>query len=72
MTVEENQELDRLSEHLKDIDFNKPFADPLYKDFILALENLDDYKRTDLTPDEIKEREKIAKDVIQKLNEEGL
>lgn len=72
LTGEENQELDRLSEYLKDIDFNKPFADPLYKDFILALDNLDAYKRTDLTPDEKKEREQIAKDIMQKLNEEGL
>lgn len=72
LTHEENQELNRLSEHLKDIDFNIPFADPLYKDFILALDNLDYYKRTDLTSEEIKEREQIAKDVMQKLNEEGL
>ncbi len=72
LSEEENQELNRLSDHLKDIDFNIPFADPLYKDFILAIDNLDDYKRTDLTSDEIKEREQVAKDVMQKLNEEGL
>ena len=69
---QESQELNRLSERLKDIDFNLPFADPLYKDFILALDNLDSYKRTDLTPEEIKEREQTAKDVMQKLNNEGL
>lgn len=72
LSEEENLELNRLSEHLKDIDFNIPFADPLYKDFILALDNLDYYKRTDLTSEEIKEREQVAKDVMQKLNEEGL
>lgn len=72
LNQEESQELNRLSENLKDIDFNIPFADPLYKDFILALDNLDNYKRTDLTPEEIEEREQIAKDVMQKLNDEGL
>lgn len=68
---EENDELTKLSNSLKDIDFNKPFADPLYKDFIMAIENLDVYKQSDLKPEEIKEREEIAKQIMKKLNENG-
>lgn len=68
---EENDELTKLSNNLKDIDFNKPFADPLYKDFIMAIEDLDVYKQTELKPEEIKEREEIAKQIMKKLNENG-
>lgn len=72
LSENENTTLSQLAEKLKDIDFNIPFADPLYKDFVLALKNLDSYKRTDLTHSEIEEREAIAKEVMQKLNDEGL
>lgn len=71
LSNEENEKLIKLSNSLKDIDFNKPFADPLYKDFIMAIEDLDIYKQTDLKPEEIKEREEIAKQIMKKLNENG-
>jgi restriction system-associated AAA family ATPase len=71
LNKEENDELTKLSNSLKDIDFNKPFADPLYKDFIMAIENLDVYKQSDLKPEEIKEREEIAKQIMKKLNGNG-
>lgn len=71
LTQEENKHLINLSEDLMDIDFNKPFADPLYKDFIMAIENLDVYKITELTKSDIKEREEIAKQILNKLNENG-
>lgn len=71
LTTGENLLLVTLSEKLMDIDFNKPFADPLYKDFIMAIENLDVYKNTELTHSEIKEREEIAKEIMNKLNENG-
>ncbi|MFB9107515.1 restriction system-associated AAA family ATPase [Flavobacterium gyeonganense] len=72
LNEEENEELTKLSQSLKDIDFNKPFADPLYKDFIMALEDLDVYKQADISQAEIKEREEIAKLIMKKLNENGL
>ncbi|MVT09522.1 restriction system-associated AAA family ATPase [Chitinophaga tropicalis] len=71
LTPEEDVTLGELAEKLKDIDFNIPFADPLYKDFVLALQNLDSYKRTNLTHREVEEREALAREVMQKLNEEG-
>ncbi len=71
LTAEENQKLTELSEKLMDIDFNKPFADPLYKDFVMAIENLDVYKNKELTEIEIAEREQIAKDIMTRLNENG-
>lgn len=71
LTNEEEIQLNLLSKKLIDIDFNIPFADPLYKDFILAFENLDIYKRTDLTKEEVKEREMIASEIMQKLKADG-
>ncbi|RZK15220.1 MAG: hypothetical protein EOO43_15355, partial [Flavobacterium sp.] len=71
LSEEENNTLNHLAEKLKDIDFNIPFADPLYKDFVLALKNLDSYKRIDLTQPEIEERTAIAMEVMEKLNNEG-
>lgn len=72
LTPDENDQLQKMSEKLSDIDFNKPFADPLYKDFIMAIENLDVYKKTELTPSEVKEREEIAKQIMIKLNQNDL
>lgn len=66
MTTEQSVELTQLSEKLIDIDYNKPFEDPLYRDFIMALGNLDMYK-ADLTPEERKKREAIAARIIQDL-----
>lgn len=71
LTLLENEKLSSLSRKLMDIDFNKPFADPLYKDFVMAIENLDVYKQTELTPSELKEREEIAKQIMKKLNDNG-
>lgn len=71
LSDEEEIQLNDLSSKLIDIDFNIPFADPLYKDFILAFENLDSYKRTDLTKEEVKEREMIANEIMQKLKSDG-
>jgi restriction system-associated AAA family ATPase len=71
LSDEEEIQLNDLSTKLIDIDFNIPFADPLYKDFILAFENLDIYKRTDLTKEEVKEREMIANEIMQKLKSDG-
>lgn len=71
LSEEEAGKLNFLAEKLMDIDFNVPFADPLYRNFILALENLDEYKRTDLTAEELKEREEIANQIMQRLNEDG-
>ncbi len=72
ITDEENAQLVELSRDLTDIDFNKPFEDPLYKDFIMAIANLDSYKRKDLTQVEIEERSQIAKDIMAALNQRGL
>lgn len=71
LSEEEENKLNNLSKKLIDIDFNIPFADPLYKDFILAFENLDIYKRTDLTKVEVKAREMIANEIMQKLKADG-
>ncbi|MBV6472211.1 MAG: hypothetical protein JPMHGGIA_00466 [Saprospiraceae bacterium] len=71
LSDEEEIQLNILSKKLIDIDFNIPFADPLYKDFILAFENLDIYKRTDLTKEEVKERGMIANEIMQKLKADG-
>lgn len=71
LSEEDESQLNNLSKKLIDIDFNIPFADPLYKDFILAFENLDIYKRTDLTKEEVKKREMIANEIMQKLKADG-
>jgi ABC-type sugar transport system ATPase subunit len=71
LSEEEENQLNNLSKKLIDIDFNIPFADPLYKDFILTFENLDIYKRTDLTKEEVKERVMIANEIMQKLKADG-
>jgi len=71
LSEEDENQLNYLSKKLIDIDFNIPFADPLYKDFILAFENLDIYKRTDLTKEEVKKREMIANEIMQKLKADG-
>ena len=62
--------LDLLNKELNDIDFNRPFDDPLYKEFIKAIDNLDDYTKIDLTEEEKKERQIIADSIIQKLNKQ--
>ncbi|MDO6516105.1 AAA family ATPase [Zobellia uliginosa] len=62
------ERLKNLNEELNDIDFNKPFDDPLYKEFIKALDNLEDYKRIDLSEQEKRERQKISDSILQKLN----
>lgn len=72
LTFDENSRLSQLATKLSNIDYNIPFADPLYKDFILGIQDLDSYKRTDLTPKEVKEREQMAKDIIKKLSDNGL
>ncbi|WP_452232059.1 AAA family ATPase [Lacinutrix sp. MEBiC02595] len=63
--------LEQLNEELIDIDFNKPFDDPLYKDFIMALDNLEDYKKKNITEEDRKERENISKEIMERLNNEG-
>lgn len=71
LSEDEESQLNYFNNKLIDIDFNIPFADPLYKDFILSFENLDIYKRTNLTKEEVIERKKIAKEIMQKLKADG-
>jgi restriction system-associated AAA family ATPase len=69
LTAAENIELSRLSEKLCNIDFFKPFEDPLYKEFVMALDNIDDYKRANLTEEEKNERTRIAQEIMERINQ---
>jgi restriction system-associated AAA family ATPase len=71
LSAEENARLTALSERLMEIDFNKPFADPLYRDFIMAIDDLDIYKDVNLNSTEVAEREQIAKEIMKKLEKNG-
>lgn len=71
LNSEEITLLESLNEELIDIDFNKPFDDPLYKDFIMALDNLEDYKKKNITEEERIERESISKEIMERLNNAG-
>lgn len=71
ITKEELEQLNVLNSILENIDFNRPFADPLYKDFVMAISNLDVYKDNYISDKEKKVRADIANSIMKRLMEEG-
>lgn len=69
ISANELQELKTLNDELFEMDFNIPFADPLYRDYIIALGNLDKYKDIYITDQQRTRRENIAKNILKKLME---
>ncbi|MDJ0278537.1 AAA family ATPase [Sphingomonas sp. 2R-10] len=67
---EERQELGRLNERLGSLDFTTTVRDPLYKPFVNAMSRLEvemGLQAAVLTPEQLRERERLADDVISLL-----
>lgn len=58
-----------LYKKLDGIDYAKPLFDPMYRDYLNSMENLDLYKKTSLTKRETEERRLISDAILKKLNE---
>ena len=66
----ERGELARLSEQLGRLDFTSTVRDPLYKPFVLAMTRLEEelgLKATVLSPEQVRDRERLAADVVRVL-----
>lgn len=70
LSIEESQLLQSLNEELFTIDFNQPFDDPLYRDYIKAIQNLDKYKVSFISEKQRTRRQNLANEIISKLMEE--
>ncbi|MCZ8216018.1 MAG: AAA family ATPase, partial [Cyclobacteriaceae bacterium] len=67
LTDEEINALDGLNKELENIDINRPFADPLYREFVMAIENLDAYKEKFLSLKQKESREDVAKNILEEI-----
>jgi len=68
---EEKAEMRVLSDTLCSLDFTKTVRDPLYNKFINAINKREEFKKIVLTPEEVRQQEKIAKEIIDKILQEG-
>jgi len=53
-----------LYEKLKDLDYAEPLNDPMYRDFLLAKESLEIYKKPFLSQEEEVERKEVARQIM--------
>jgi len=67
---DEINKLNILNEQLLNIDFNMPFHDPLYRDYVLALGNLDRFKQKYLSDAERTKRRNLSDRILKKLMDE--
>lgn len=70
LSVADINKLRKLNEQLLNIDFNMPFHDPLYRNYVIALGNLDKYKNLYITEGERTRRQNLANSILKKLMDE--
>jgi ABC-type multidrug transport system ATPase subunit len=70
LTPEEQQELEKLNEEMKDLGFTRSFRDPLYTRFVEALSEHEAFQKPVLTPEERDEQARIAREIVKQLQEE--
>ena len=58
-----------LYEELRGIDFAEPLNDPMFRDFMIAKKSLSVYSKPFLSPEEVTEREKVSKQILEKIKE---
>jgi predicted ATPase len=67
----EKSELNQIFQYLNSLGINTTDRDPLYQKFIIAISNLDEFKKEDYTPDDLKKQNEIAIQILEELlNEE--
>jgi predicted ATPase len=66
-TPEEDAEMRRLSNELAEMGFAKTFRDPMYEQFVKAMARREEFKRPDLTPEELKKQDEIANAVLDEI-----
>jgi len=67
LTEHEGKEMQDLAYELGNLDFTRTIRDPLYDKFVRALMSRDEFKKTVLTPEERREQEKIAQEIINEI-----
>ncbi len=67
LTMDENEEMRELADELGELDFTRTIRDPLYDKFVRALMSRDEFKKPILTPEERREQEKIAQEIINEI-----
>lgn len=70
LTAAEKRRLDELNEELAGLDFSITMRDPLYKEFVLAMNKLQGSeikKQVSLTPQQQEEQRKLALQILRKL-----
>ncbi|MCG9881751.1 MAG: ATP-binding protein, partial [Bacteroidia bacterium] len=71
LTDTEKSELNQIFQYLNSLGINTTDRDPLYQKFIVAISNLDEFKKEDYTPDDLKKQNEIAIQILEELlNEE--
>lgn len=70
LTPDEMLEKTELTNELGSLDFTRTIGDPLYEKFVKATLSRNEFKKTVLTPAEIKEQERIAQKIIEEILEE--
>jgi predicted ATPase len=66
----ELNEMRRLTDELGSLDFTRTVRDPLYDKFVKAMFSVEEFRKPVLTPEEIKEQEAIAQQIIEEILEE--
>lgn len=66
-TLAENSELMKLSEELADLGFAQDFRDPYFAQFVRKMAQHTKFHKETLTPEEQKEQDRIADDIITKI-----
>lgn len=69
-TKEEDAEMTKLSDELADLGFAQDFRDPMYAKFVQQMALKTKFDKEILTPEEIKEQDRIASEIISKILEE--
>lgn len=67
LTIDENEEMRKLAADLGELDFTRTVRDPLYDKFVRVLMSRDEFKKPILTPEERREQEKIAQEIINEI-----
>lgn len=69
-TPEEEDEMRRLSAEFADLGFAQDFKDPLYALFVRKMGEHTQFHKPDLTPEEIRDQDALAKSIVDKILEE--
>jgi AAA15 family ATPase/GTPase len=70
LSSEERQELDEALQKLEGLGFTRTFRDPLYQKFVTAWHQREEFKKSVLTPEQLKEENELALSILNEIMED--